>query len=329
LRFLALGDGGVRGKRAVVVGVVAVLVVIVVIAAVFLIKNGDRGHTSASTTDTEPFTGSYRADFGPEIDLTTGQQVNDKTTTGTYNVRSLCRSSGCVAVAKSNGGPTLQPDLAFDEVRGRWLAVGVLPRTSAPLKLDNCRYDVPGDIWEVFTLQPKADGSFSGEYTVTGSNNCNYVRSVALTPVRDVAKNAVADPALLVPRVGSAPEGLYGRYTFTSSFANGEKASGTDLVVQTSCVRTADRCISFFYSAKGTRTGIPLVFAGGRWVWNEEGDNTCGGDGAMQHTKVTAEFPLPQPRQNPITVLSGHGTVEAPDPCANGDFDGTFERTGD
>jgi serine/threonine-protein kinase len=73
-----------------------------------------------------------------------------------------------------------------------------------------------------------------------------------------------------------------------------------------------------------------LVFAGARWTWNEEGDNNCVDGGPVVHTKITAEFPLPEPLQNPITLLSGNGKFEAPpDVCASGDFDASFERTGD
>jgi hypothetical protein len=40
--------------------------------------------------------------------------------------------------------------------------------------------------------------------------------------------------------------------------------------------------------------------------------------------------PLPQPLQNPITLLTGNGHQQQSEPCAvNVDFDETFTRTGD
>jgi hypothetical protein len=42
------------------------------------------------------------------------------------------------------------------------------------------------------------------------------------------------------------------------------------------------------------------------------------------------QFPLPQPLQNPITLLTGNGHQQQAEPCAASvDFDETFTRTGD
>jgi hypothetical protein len=43
------------------------------------------------------------------------------------------------------------------------------------------------------------------------------------------------------------------------------------------------------------------------------------------HLKTTAPYPLPQPLQNPITMLTGHGHHEQ----SGIDFDETITRTGD
>jgi serine/threonine-protein kinase len=49
----------------------------------------------------------------------------------------------------------------------------------------------------------------------------------------------------------------------------------------------------------------------------------------MRVTK-TGQYPLPQPLQNPITLLTGSGHQQQTDPCgASVDFDETFTRTGD
>jgi len=320
-----------RRLRLAAAGAVAVVAIISIVVAIFLINHrGSTTSTAPTKTKTEPLTGLYKADFGPQIDLATGKQFDGATTTGEYDIRSLCPSTGCVAIANARSGPTLQPQFGFDDVGGTWIAVGVTPSTSAPLKFGNCR-SAPGEIWEVIKLRPKPDGTFSGEYEAVGNNNCNAARVVTLTRIGDVNVNGVPDPALLVPRLVSVAQDLHGHYKVTSVFSDNKNTPAKDLMVRTYCLRTADRCMSFFHSAGASNIGIPLVFAGGRWTWNEDDDKNCRtADGTMQQTKITAEFPLPQPLQKPISLLTGHGRLEAPPGvCANGDFDARFERTGD
>jgi serine/threonine-protein kinase len=50
------------------------------------------------------------------------------------------------------------------------------------------------------------------------------------------------------------------------------------------------------------------------------------------HLKLTEEFPLPTPPQDPITLLTGHGHAEltdAPANCAAEDYEVKYARTGD
>ena len=84
--------------------------------------------------------------------------------------------------------------------------------------------------------------------------------------------------------------------------------------------------MSYFSVASGD---LPLVFEGGTWVWKNESDGPCP-NGEMSHLTATGQFPLPQPPQNPIPVLTGHGTWVQTGSCAvNIGFDETFTRTGD
>ena len=72
-----------------------------------------------------------------------------------------------------------------------------------------------------------------------------------------------------------------------------------------------------------------LVFANGQWTRSyESGPCEAGGTANM---KITAEYPLPLPPQDPITVLTGHGHVESTGSACGPsvDFDEKFERTGD
>ncbi len=64
--------------------------------------------------------------------------------------------------------------------------------------------------------------------------------------------------------------------------------------------------MSFFHHPEGVRA---LVFAGGQWTRDREFDDQCPG-GGTSHVKVTAQYPLPAPPQDPITLLTGHGHQE-------------------
>ncbi len=54
--------------------------------------------------------------------------------------------------------------------------------------------------------------------------------------------------------------------------------------------------------------------------------------GGAAQVKITAEYPMPQTSDDPISVLNGRGnqTILPGGPCTGGgDFQDTFERTGD
>jgi len=60
-----------------------------------------------------------------------------------------------------------------------------------------------------------------------------------------------------------------------------------------------------------------------------ETDSTNCPRGPM-HVKKSGQYPLPQPLQNPITLLTGHGRQDQTGSCAGSVvFDETFTRTGD
>jgi hypothetical protein len=71
------------------------------------------------------------------------------------------------------------------------------------------------------------------------------------------------------------------------------------------------------------------VFRDGKWNLYTEHGATMQGCTNLRMT-THGEFPLPQPPQNPITLLKGHGHLQQTGNCvANVDFDETFTRTGD
>lgn len=74
---------------------------------------------------------------------------------------------------------------------------------------------------------------------------------------------------------------------------------------------------------------IPLVFADGNWVWTNNNEGPCPG-GPPSQLMARGEVPLPQPLQNPIAALTGHGTwVQTGGCAATTTFDETYTRTGD
>ncbi len=277
--------------------------------------------SATPTADIHAFTGTYRADYGPGTDLEGKPVAGAPPTTAHWGVRSTCGPSGCVATASYLGdsGAVLVSNLIFDQVGGDWVAVGLgsMPCNNAPT-----------EVWVVFTLQPKPDGTLSGETTRSTTNSCSSgKRTVTFTRTGDPDIAKVPDPAALPPRATSLAETLHGRYHETITYANGGSSPGQDdLTVRTQCLRTGDRCLSLFHAPDGV---VPLVFSGNTWTRDDEGTVPCNLGGTV-HIKLTAEYPLPDPLQNPITVLTGHGqNVSSDSACTGGDFEDKFERTAD
>jgi hypothetical protein len=75
---------------------------------------------------------------------------------------------------------------------------------------------------------------------------------------------------------------------------------------------------------------MALVLDDGKWIFDRESDNRCS-KGGTAHVEINAQFPLPRPPQNPITLISGHGreNVTGASACPSGDVDIKFARTGD
>jgi serine/threonine-protein kinase len=277
--------------------------------------------SATATANAHSFTGTYRADYGPGTDLQGKPVAGAPAMTANWGVRSTCGAGGCVATASYLGGSgiVLVSNLVFDEVGGNWVAVGL---GSTPCN------NAPAEVWVVFTLQPQPDGTLSGETTRSTTNSCSSgKRHVTFTRTGDPDVAKIPDPAALPPRAASPASALHGRYHETITYANGNSAPGQDdLTVRTECLRTGDRCMSLFHAPDGV---VPLVFSGGKWTRDDEGTVPCN-LGGTAHIKLTAEYPLPDPLQEPIPVLTGKGqNVTTESACVGGDFEDKFERTGD
>jgi serine/threonine-protein kinase len=264
--------------------------------------------------------GTYRTDFGPIIAL---DDIADSTgppaLTSTYGLRSVCRPGGCVMTASRLGGATVgQPTMVFDQIGERWVAVA--------LGSDSCR-NADAQYWQVFTLQPRPDGTLVGDYTATAANACADRRTVTFTRTGDADVNRLPDPSGQPPRATSPAQALRGRYNIIQNFAQGSQPAQMNSAVTTECLRTGDRCMSYFHEPSGD---IPMVFGDGKWTWNLDIDATCPRSGELAHMKASGQAPLPQPPGDPIMRLTGHGHVEQTAPCElNSDFDETWTRAGD
>jgi serine/threonine protein kinase len=321
---------GPRGRRrGVLIGALIVVALLVVTGAVVVgVELTGHRDTAAAPATTQAatgvhFSGTYRADYGPGTDLQGKPIPGAAGLTANWGVRSTCGAGGCTATASIIGGSglLLVSNLVFDDVGGSWVAVGL-----ASAQCNNA----PAEIWVVFTLQPRADGTLSGETSRAATNSgCVVERSVTFTRTGDADLATIPDPASLPPRTTSPAQTLHGRYHESLTFTNGTTVPGQDdLSVATNCLRTGDRCMSLFHAPDGV---VTLVFGGGKWTRNEAGTVACPSGGTAQVT-LTAQYPLPDPLQDPIQQLTGKGNqgVATTSSCnAGGDFVDEFVRTGD
>jgi serine/threonine protein kinase len=317
------------GRHGILIGaavfVVTLLVVGGVIGFIELTQRDDSGSSTPSTAaaGAVPFTGNYRADYGPGTDLDDKPVPNAPATTSNWAVRSECGASGCVATAAniSGGATALLSNMTFDQLGGTWVGVG--------LASAECGGDGPSEVWVIVTLQPHRDGTLSGDSVRASTDSlCAAKRTVKFTRTGDPDLNKVPDPTVLPPRVTSPADGLRGSYQETTTFTNGNVVPGKNLRADTYCLRTGDRCMSLFHSGG---QAVTLMYADEKWTRNEKGATPCTAGGTAQMT-ITAEYPMPKQLDDPITVLTGRGTqtVAAGGACTGGgDFDDKFERTGD
>jgi serine/threonine-protein kinase len=279
--------------------------------------------TAAPPPNTGPFTGVYRADFGRATGLDGAPRPGTAPSTGTYGVRSVCISDRCVATASQfKGDAAFASTMVFDEVGDQWLSVVVAP--------GQCK-GAQTETWQVFSLQPRPDGTLTGEHTRTTADLCAETRTVTFTRTGDVDPEAdfytLPDPADLPPRVVSPAEALRGNYHLTRTFTTpGLPVLQADSPVTTECLRTGDRCMSYFSVTSGD---IPLLFDGAKFTSTDRTQSPCP-SGDLSNLTTNAQYPLPQPPQDPIQFLGGHGTWVQTGTCAvNLEFDETFTRTGD
>ena len=315
----------------------ALAAIVAVVAAIVLSSSSDHGSSSnvsptsatpSALPNTGPFTGTFTAAMGrmTTLDgtaLTPPFSAPPEAFSETWRLRSACSANGCVATA-STGGRYPAKDLVFDNVGERWLAVSTSRR--------KCGSREDDEAWNVISLQPQPDGTMSGESTQTTANGCSNKRTVVFTRSADTDIALLSDPATLPRRVVSPAEALQGTYGEVANYANGGKRNNPAMGVRTDCLRTGDRCMSFFVSRE---TGFEeaFVFANGTWTFNVEFESDCS-SGGTNYQKQTVTLLLPQPPQDPIKSITGHGYQDMTSPaggskCISQALEETFTRTGD
>jgi serine/threonine protein kinase len=294
-----------------------------VIGVVELTGDDDKGSTKPSTAgaNTTDFNGTFRADYGPGTDLDGKPVPNAPATTSNWEVRSECGAGGCVATASSASGNSLLSNMTYDQIGGKWIAVG--------LASSDCGGETPSEIWVIFTLEPQPDGTLVGDSVRASTDSlCAAKRTLKFTRTGDADPNKVPDPAVLPPRAISPADDLHGSYRQTTTFTNGNVLPGQVLNADTYCLRTGDKCMSLFHAGG---SAVTLLYADEKWTRNEQGNATCG-DGSTAKVTITAEYPMPRTIDDPISVLTGRGTqtIAPGSACTGGgDFEDKFERTGD
>jgi serine/threonine kinase PknH len=324
-----------RRGISIAAALVAVAVIAIGIAVAVTNRGGGRDSVAASPSPTAlpnsgPFTGVYRSDFGPE-NTAFGKAFDTGTASGSFSIRSACGSNGCVAVAVTSQPSVIQKTLLFDDVGGNWLSVGVAngaPESVSPGLLKSCNGGNFVDIWEVITLQPKPDGTLSGQYTAANQHGCGTTRTVTFARTGDVEVASLPDPGSQARRVVTPAEGLRGHYRRTFTWPGRRAPTVSETTVNTSCLRTGDRCLSSFHDVNSADV---MIFADGKWTWNTDHDYDCSPT-QRTHTIGTAEYLLPAAAPDPIILLTGQGHSEVPpgNACSGSfDFQSKYERIGD
>jgi serine/threonine-protein kinase len=302
-------------RKTIVIPIAAILI----IAAVSLILVALSGNEPSPRTQSAPLNGTFDVEFAAQT-APNGEPLNTPGGRETWVIQSACPTGGCVATAtRVSGSQAMSSTMVLDEIGGRWTAVSAISGT--------CE-NAPAEFWESMSLQLRPDGSLDGDFVVRATTGCDRNQQVKFTRTGDVQPNAsVADPKTQPPRVASPAQGLRGRYQETDRYAADGRSADAGFDIQTYCLRTGDRCLSFWMNPDDDKT---LTFAQSKWtLTNTSGQAKCT-SGSPAQRQITLEYPLPQPPQNPITLLTGRGHYTVTGDCSfNSDFDSRVQRTGD
>jgi serine/threonine protein kinase, bacterial len=257
------------------------------------------------------FQGTFAASFGPPADLG-GSPVAGGAFEQTWAVEPVCADNGCRATASLVGGGATS-ELIFDQIDGRWVGVSATAGT-------NC-HDDQDQRWVIFTLKSASDTSLTGDWQeIFPIGSCATKRSVTFTRTGDVT-GSVDDPTRVGPRVVSPAAALRGTYKYEELFDDHHHHK--EFTGETFCTHDGTNCLSYLFGADGT---YPMTYVDGKWSVVTSDVGPCGGGTEQILTK--AEYPLPQPPQNPITTVPGHASRSLSGAC-NSTFDFDVRLTAD
>lgn len=143
-------------------------------------RSASPGATNTGSNNTGPLTGLYTAGFGPELQLGDRKVLHPEPARGTFEIRSTCTPSGCIAVANAADGPTINRKFIFDDVGTEWISVSTAPSNSPAVSAGmhaGCEQGLSPETWETLILRPTPSGDLTGQYEVFNANNCNTSRN--------------------------------------------------------------------------------------------------------------------------------------------------------
>ena len=313
-------------RRTAVVVPIALVMIFAAAATILLVIGGDEQSEPGGGTPPPGAgpNGTFAASFGAPTQPNGQPFQNSSGGSETWVIESACEDGKgkCVASAtKVDGSLTAATALVLDEVDGRW--------ESVTTKEGKCGGGASTEVWESMSLESQPDGSLEGEFIVRSTDpNCASNRPVTFTRTGGQQDGvSVVDPASLPARVASPAEALYGRYQEVDTYKDGNRSADVSFDIQTYCLRTGDRCLSYWLNPNDVKI---LTFDKNQFVLaNRSSDSTCK-EGGPAHREVTAQYPLPTPAQDPITLLTGNGHYTVTGSCPfNSDFDSRVQRTGD
>ena len=263
--------------------------------------------------------GTYNVEFATQTGPDGQPDPNTPGERETWVLHSACPGGHCVATAtKVDGSQTATATMVLDEVGGRWTSVSATP--------GRCQ-NAPTELWESMSLQPRPDRSLQGEFVVRSAAGCARTQQVTYTRTGDIENGvSVADPSIQPPPAVSPAQALHGQYRETDTYTEGARTAEVEFDVQSYCLRTGQRCMSYWGNSTGNKV---LIFTPDNWVLaTTSSDSTCQ-NGGRAHRDISLQYPLPRPPPDPIDLLTGRGHYTVTGDCPfNSDFDSRVQRIG-
>ena len=302
-------------RKGVVIPIAAV-VTIAAVGGILIAVSGNEPPPRASG----PIDGTYAVEFAAATRPNGQPYDNAPSGRETWVIKSACPASGCVATAtKVDGSQSATSTMVLDEIDGRWTAVSASAGT--------CQ-NAPAEYWETMSLQAQPPGGLQGEFITRATTGCGRNQQVTFTRTGDVQDGVSAtDPAAQPARVKSPAQALHGSYKETDTYTDGGRNTEVTFNIQTYCLRTGERCLSSWVNPDHAKV---LVFSGAQWDLTTTSSNAACTNGGRADRNFSAQYPLPQPPQDPIALLTGRGHYTITGDCPfDSDFDSRVERSGD